>query len=76
VQVDKELIASWVYDPEKQTLISFDNPEVAKLKAKYIVEEGLGGAMWWQVSMDRPSGSGESLVDSVLETFGSMQGRS
>ncbi|KAK4612754.1 Endochitinase 1 [Fulvia fulva] len=47
-QVDKDLIASWSYDQASRTLVSYDNLEVAALKGKYIIDQGLGGGMWWR----------------------------
>jgi len=50
---DDERIASWSYDPRKQEMISFDDEEVARKKANWIAREGLGGAMYWELSGDK-----------------------
>ncbi|KAK6533507.1 hypothetical protein TWF694_002446 [Orbilia ellipsospora] len=67
---DDELVASWSYDPNQRLLITYDNPHVAKLKAQYIMNQGLGGAMWWETSGDKV-GYG-SLVQTVVDTFGGV----
>ncbi|PPJ59712.1 hypothetical protein CBER1_10555 [Cercospora berteroae] len=69
VELDSDIMASWSYDARSRTMISFDNTEIAALKARYIMERGLGGAMWWEITGDQPSGSGHSIVDAVIEEF-------
>lgn len=73
VKSDTRLVASWSYSDQNRTMISYDSPEMARLKAQYILDEGLGGAMWWEISGDKPSGNNESLIDSVLDVFGSTK---
>lgn len=67
VHKDETLCASWGYSNSERTLISYDTTEIAGLKVKYIMKEGLGGAMWWEISGDK-DGNG-SLIDSVLDGF-------
>ncbi|KAK9380144.1 glycoside hydrolase superfamily [Kockiozyma suomiensis] len=68
--VDQHNIASYTYNPDTRTLISYDTPAVAGLKAKYIMQKSLGGAMWWESSGDRPLESGKSVVKTVIDQFG------
>lgn len=42
----------WLYDEESGHMISYDDPESLKLKADYVVEHGLGGVMFWELSGD------------------------
>ena len=58
-----EACASWTYDPGKRLMISYDTDEIAKRKANFIKEEGLGGAMWWESSADKKGD--DSLIHHV-----------
>lgn len=50
---DSKLIASWIYDPQRKEMVSFDDEAVGEWKGKYIKEEGLGGSMFWELSGDK-----------------------
>jgi chitinase len=41
-----------LYDATTQTFISYEDPESAGLKGKYVHDHGLGGAMIWELSGD------------------------
>ena len=43
-------ISAYSYDASKQELVSYDTPNIAKLKAQYAMSKGLAGAMFWDVS--------------------------
>ncbi|KIW05112.1 uncharacterized protein PV09_03668 [Verruconis gallopava] len=68
IQIDEQAIASWSYDPTQRLMISYDTPDVASMKAAYIMSKGLGGGMWWESSADK-SGC-ESLIGTVVHSFG------
>ncbi|KAK6359323.1 hypothetical protein TWF696_000484 [Orbilia brochopaga] len=67
-QENERIIASWGYDKVSRTMISYDTPTIAKIKAIYIRFKGLGGAMWWETSGDKVGT--DSLIQSVIETLG------
>lgn len=56
----------------KQLLITYDTPAIAAQKAQYIDQNGLGGAMWWELDADKPRGQG-SLVETVRMAWGQME---
>ena len=62
--------ASYSYDPVAQELISYDTPAEALLKAQWIENQGLGGAMYWESSADK-NGS-DSLIGTIAGSFGGL----
>lgn len=49
-------------------MISYDTPNIAAVKAQYVTDMGLGGSMWWEVSMDTSDTS--SLISTTVEAYG------
>jgi chitinase len=64
--------ASYSYDSAKKYMVSYDTPEIAKVKAQFVKGMGLGGSSWWEVSMDK-SGV-DSLIGTTIKTFGGVKG--
>ena len=58
VEHDYEIVASYEYDKKKKKMVSYDTPEIAAHKADYVLQSGLGGAMWWESSADKQDGEG------------------
>lgn len=67
--IDREAVASWCHNPSTGLMVTYDNPEVAAMKADFIRRYGFGGAMWWESSADRCSGQG-SLIESIVNGCG------
>lgn len=67
---DTTLVASYSYDSSKRELVSYDTPNIVKMKTKYIVDKGMAGSMWWELSTDR-TGS-DSLVGIAAGALGSL----
>jgi chitinase len=68
---DAESGAVYSYDPSTEELISYDNKAIAQLKATYIANHGLGGAMFWETSSDK-SGA-DSLIGTIAGSFGNLE---
>lgn len=48
-----EAAVPWLYNPSTQILISYDDELSIQAKCDYILEENLGGAMFWEFSGDK-----------------------
>ncbi|GAA6012940.1 hypothetical protein JCM10207_008387 [Rhodosporidiobolus poonsookiae] len=55
---DPHLVAAWSYNPTTRELISYDTPSSAAAKAEFLCVNGLGGAMYWELSGDKRPGEG------------------
>ena len=55
LHVDENAVASWTYDYNKKEMVSFDSEEVGRMKGEWIMREGLGGSMFWELSGDKGS---------------------
>ncbi len=42
----------WLYNAAKGVFITYDDAESLGIKADYVVEQGLGGVMFWELSAD------------------------
>ncbi|KAH8688769.1 glycoside hydrolase superfamily [Talaromyces proteolyticus] len=66
-----DVIASYSYDSTNGgTLTSFDTPNIALLKAQYMLEKGIGGAMYWELSGDKTGP--ESIIATVANSVGNL----
>ncbi|KAF5381774.1 hypothetical protein D9615_005490 [Tricholomella constricta] len=63
-------VSSYSYDSAKKELVSYDTPNIVKIKTQYINTKGLGGSMFWELSTDRV-GSG-SLVGTSAGLLGTL----
>ncbi|QFZ53458.1 glycoside hydrolase family 18 protein [Oceanihabitans sp. IOP_32] len=50
---DESAKASYLWNATDRIFISYDTPKEIQLKASYIKEKGLGGAMFWEYSLDQ-----------------------
>jgi chitinase len=53
----------WLYDPQQQVLISYEDPESLRYKSDYIRRNNLGGVMVWQIAGDDPQ---HSLLNALV----------
>jgi chitinase len=65
---DPDAQAPYLWNADRRIFISYDDPESMRLKARYILDHHLAGAMFWQYS-DDPSGALlEALFSGLHET--------
>lgn len=50
---DESAKASYLWSASDSTFISWETPKDIELKSEYIKENGLGGAMFWEYSLDK-----------------------
>lgn len=60
--------ASFCYDPAGQILVSYDTPTSVSYKMKYILDKGLGGVMFWDLSSDYAFSDSQSL-QAMIKTW-------
>lgn len=68
---DWEVGGSYSYDRGSRKLVTYDTVGMARKKAEWVKEKGLGGAMWWESSADK-SGE-ESLIGNVVGVLGCLE---
>lgn len=62
---DEGAKAPYLWNPEKQIMVSYDDPQSLKAKADYIKKKKLGGVMYWHHSYD-PS---EKLLNTLYQAL-------
>ncbi len=55
----------WLYNPSTEIMVSYDDEESIFLKTQYIIDENIGGAMFWEFSGDKNG----ALLNIVYETI-------
>lgn len=68
---DGHCSATYCYNPQQRKMVSYDTPDMARIKAEYVKRHRLGGAMWWESSADKEGDS--SLIGTVVNTLGGPQ---
>ncbi|KAG6836888.1 hypothetical protein H0H93_001719 [Arthromyces matolae] len=63
-------VSSYSYDPTAKELVSYDTPDIVKLKAQYINTKNLAGSMFWELSTDKVGAL--SLVGTSAGVLGSL----
>ena len=57
----------WLYDPARGTMLTYDDPESIGRKTDYVLAEGLGGVMFWELSGDDKESSLLTAISSRLK---------
>ncbi len=63
---DGDAMVPWLYDPAAGLFLSYDDPASLALKKAYVVDNGLGGVMIWEMSSDLD----DQLLDSLISQSG------
>jgi chitinase len=59
---DAKASVPYLYNPQKQVFVSYEDPESLALKCKYVVDHHLAGMMFWDYEGD-PSGKLLDVID-------------
>lgn len=57
----------WLYSPATGVFWGYDDPRVARTKARYVKDRRLGGIMFWELSGDDAQGSLLKALDRALK---------
>jgi chitinase len=68
---DSKALVPYLYNPDKQIFVSYDDPQSVALKCSYVLTQKLGGVMFWDYSGD-PSGA---LLGAIQDSFHSQATR-
>ncbi|KZT03657.1 carbohydrate-binding module family 5 protein [Laetiporus sulphureus 93-53] len=63
-------VASYSYDSSSMELVSYDTPSIVTKKAQYVMDNGLAGSMFWELSTDKVGS--ESLVYTASQVYGTL----
>ncbi|UHA75502.1 glycosyl hydrolase family 18 protein [Paenibacillus sp. 481] len=69
---DATLVAPWLWNPQKRVYLSTEDEQSMAAKADYVVKNGIGGIMIWELAGDydfhqqRNNGKGEYFIGSTL----------
>lgn len=64
--LDEQSKAPFRYSPSAKRYATFDDKTSIKTKAQYIIDQKLGGIMFWELSLDEPT---NGLLQTISETF-------
>ncbi len=67
--------SSWLWNPAKKVYLSTEDEQVMNTKVQYVVDQGIGGVMFWELAGDfdwypeRNSGQGEYFIGETMTTI-------
>jgi chitinase len=64
---DSTAQAPYMYNAIEKTFATFDDKRSIELKTKYVIDNKLGGIMFWQLGSDKPA---DGLLDKIIEVAG------
>ncbi|KAI8092922.1 chitinase [Halteromyces radiatus] len=68
---DPEIGASWSYDAKLQEYVTYDNHQVVQQKAQYVMDQGLGGCFFWELTGGGSNDSQRNLLTAAFYSLGS-----
>lgn len=59
---DDVVKAPYLYNPEKKLFVTYDDKRSIQLKTQYVIDNKLGGIMFWELTLDKDQGG---LLDTI-----------
>lgn len=56
----------FLYQPQQHVFVSYDDPQSLRLKGRYVLDRGLAGVMFWELSADTPT---HDLLGAIWSTL-------
>ncbi|RJQ79083.1 chitinase [Pseudonocardiaceae bacterium YIM PH 21723] len=73
---DDTLVTSWLWNADKKVFLSTEDEQTIAKKAKYVVDKGIGGIMFWELAgdykLDQAKNQyvpGDTMVSTIFDTF-------
>ncbi len=63
---DDKASVPFLYNPDKQIFVSYEDPESIAVKARFVFKHNLGGVMFWDYSSDATGALLEAIDNSLL----------
>lgn len=70
---DPRKVGALKYDSRNKQLITFDNPQSARIKASFVRLKQLGGGMWWDSAGDATVSNDRCLVKNFVDQLGGVE---
>lgn len=67
---DEAALASYAYNPDDKIFVTFDDEASITKKTKYALENGLGGIMFWELSIDKKENGYVDVIDRTIKNAG------
>jgi chitinase len=67
---DEAAHASHAYNPDDKIFVTFDDEASITKKTKYALENGLGGIMFWELSIDKKENGYLDIIDRAIKNAG------
>lgn len=69
VKFNEKVVAAWSYSEDNKELVTYDTVRSTQAKARYILDQNLGGAFFWEASQDKTDD--DSLVSTMSAALSS-----
>lgn len=66
---DEAASAPWLYNKEKRQFFTYDDERSIEMKTKYVIDNNLGGIMYWQLAGDLYKNGLLDVIDRVKKTY-------